>query len=882
MRPFPRRLTAAVATLALAAAGAVALAPPASAASGDLLFSEYIEGSSNNKALEIYNPTTAPIDLAAAKYSVRMYFNGGQDAGLTVDLTGTIAPNDVFVLAQGSANAAILAAADQTNGSGWFNGDDAVALVKDGTAVDVIGQVGVDPGTEWGTLTSDDTLRRAADVCIGDADGANPFDPAVGWAAFPKDTADGLGLHDADCALDPAPEPEPEPEPEPAPVADCDLDPVTIGSVQGSGAASPIVGTAVRIEGTVVGDFQKAGSYDGYYVQDAGDGDSGTSDGIFVYAPGGADVMPGDVVSVAGTVAEFYGLTQLTGVTVDPCASDQPQPAASPLAVPAPETARESLEGMLVTVPQSLAILEFFEYGRYGTLELGTERQYQPTAVFPAGTDGAQQVAAENLAERITLDDGLNAQNPAPLRHPNGAPFGLDNSLRAGDLVTNPTGILDWRFSTWAIQPTAPAEFTVANPRPAAPEVAGDLLVSSFNVLNYFTTLNGPGEEDDDVARGAESDLELSRQQSKIIDALAEIDADVFGLIEIENNGDVALKRLTDALNTRLGSTVYAYIPTGKIGTDVITTALMYKPATVEPLGRFALMDGSADPAWDDSLHRPGLTQTFGAVQNDEKFTVVVNHLKSKGSACATGNDPVQGNCNGPRTAAAKALAAWLETDPTGQDTVGRELIIGDLNAYDKEDPIKALTDAGYTDMLYAYQGEYAYTYIFDGQLGYLDHGLAGEALVGDITGASAWNINADEPPILDYNVNYKSASQIEAWYAPEAFRSSDHDPVIVGIDLDTVPPTIEVTATPERIFPPNGKTRTVTIEVEAADDSGSVDVELLEATATGNKKAVVTQLTATTFSVTAPVGAVYTFTYEATDAAGNTATDTATVRVGR
>ncbi len=256
-------------------------------------------------------------------------------------------------------------------------------------------------------------------------------------------------------------------------------------------------------------------------------------------------------------------------------------------------------------------------------------------------------------------------------------------------------------------------------------------------MLNYFTTLNLPGSGDDDIARGAESPLELSRQQAKIIDALAEIDADVFGLIEIENNGDVALKTLTDALNAHLGSEVYRYIATGKIGTDVITTALMYKPATVEPLGAFQLMNGAADPAWDDNLHRPGLTQTFGAVETDEKFTVVVNHLKSKGSACATGNDPQQGNCNGPRTAAAKALATWLATDPTGQGTVGRELIIGDLNAYDKEDPITALTGAGYTDLLLKYQGEDAYTYVFDGQLGYLDHGLAGPGLLADVTGAA-------------------------------------------------------------------------------------------------------------------------------------------------
>ena len=128
---------------------------------------------------------------------------------------------------------------------------------------------------------------------------------------------------------------------------------MTIGSVQGSGAVAPGVGQVVRIEGTVVGDFQQGG-FDGYYVQDAGDGDTATSDGIFVFAPSGADVASGDAVSVAGTVAEFFGLTQLTGVTVDPCSSGAALPTAAPLTLPATEAQREAVEGMLVTVPQSL------------------------------------------------------------------------------------------------------------------------------------------------------------------------------------------------------------------------------------------------------------------------------------------------------------------------------------------------------------------------------------------------------------------------------------------------------------------------------------------------------------------------------------------------
>jgi predicted extracellular nuclease len=177
----------------------VAGALPARAATPtELFFSEYIEGSSNNKALEIYNDTGAPVNLGTAGYNVQMAFNGNATPSLTINLTGTVASGDVFVLAHSAANATILAQADQTNGSGWFNGDDAVILRRGTTVIDVIGQIGVDPGTEWGsgqTSTADNTLRRKDAVTTGDTNGSDAFDPAVEWDGFAIDTFDGLGWH---------------------------------------------------------------------------------------------------------------------------------------------------------------------------------------------------------------------------------------------------------------------------------------------------------------------------------------------------------------------------------------------------------------------------------------------------------------------------------------------------------------------------------------------------------------------------------------------------------------------------------------------------------------------------------------------------------------
>jgi predicted extracellular nuclease len=182
----------------------------ANAVTMDLFFSEYVEGSSFNKALEIYNGTGASIDLTGM-YTVEFFYNGSTSAGLTIALSGTVADGDVFVLTNQSADAAILAVADQvTSATSWFNGDDAVVLRRGATLLDVIGQIGFDPGSEWGTgdtSTQDNTLRRMAGVCTGDANGSDPFDPALEWNGYSQNTFDGLGSHAANCGSGKVPEP---------------------------------------------------------------------------------------------------------------------------------------------------------------------------------------------------------------------------------------------------------------------------------------------------------------------------------------------------------------------------------------------------------------------------------------------------------------------------------------------------------------------------------------------------------------------------------------------------------------------------------------------------------------------------------------------------
>ncbi|WP_344292745.1 ExeM/NucH family extracellular endonuclease [Agromyces neolithicus] len=1063
MKHVVQRATVTIAAGALLAVG-LAAAPAAAAAAAtptELFISEYVEGSSFNKAVEIYNPTEASVDLS--QYALRQYSNGNTTTSLNQVLNGTLAAGDTFVFAQATAAAAILAVADQTTGTGLFNGDDALILVKGETVVDSLGQVGFDPGSQWGTdltSTADNTLRRLASVCVGDTNPNDVFDPAAEWVGFATDTFDGLGTHtcgetgpqptvinefsastagtdvefvellaepgtdvsgarvleiegDAGASLgvvdevvsfdaldsdgraltwlsagalengtmslllvtgfdgalgddldadddgviddidgltvvdsiavhdggagdlaygdtvltvaydglafapgaasripdgvdtgstadwvrndfDKAGIPgntgslisgEAANTPGvrnsltvvvvPLPPADCNASVVTIGSVQGTGPASPVVGASVQVEGVVTGDFQ-VGGFEGYYLQDAGDGDAATSDGIFVFAPTGLDVAPGDVVHIAGTVNEHFGMTEITATADATCEPGESElPAATEITLPAASPdVYEPLEGMRVTLPQSLSILEFFEYGRFGTITLGSERHMSPTAVAEPG-QAANAVADANALDTITLDDGRSQQNPDPAIHPNGEVLTLDNLFRGGDLVTNATGVLDYRFDTWAVQPTEGADFEKANARDdnPAPEVGGTTKVSSFNVLNYFTTLG---------SRGANDAVEFERQEAKIVAALAEIDADIFGLIEIENSAqDVPLNTLVDALNDVVGAGTYDAIETGLLGTDVITTALIYKPAEVAPIGAHAVLDSSVDPDFDTEFNRPALAQTFTDLQAGGEVTVVVNHLKSKGSDCDDVGDPDtgdgSGNCNITRTKAATALAEWLAGDPTGQGA-GNEIIMGDLNSYDKEAPIDALRAAGYTDLLFEHQGENAYSYVFDGALGYLDYALAGTALNERVTGAAAWHINSDEPSLIDYDMTFKQPAQ-DALYEPDEWRSSDHDPVIVGLDLDVIAPELIVSASDDVIFPPNNMWRTVTIDVDATDNVDSDVTVELEATAEGHK-AQVEVVSNTEVRVLARQGAVYTLVYTATDDSGNSTTQTVTIEV--
>jgi predicted extracellular nuclease len=603
------------------------------------------------------------------------------------------------------------------------------------------------------------------------------------------------------------------------PAPSCDDPDTKISEVQGPGNTSPVVGQVVTVQAVVTA---ARPGLTGFFIQEEaadGDGSDATSEGIFVRTttpPAG--LAAGEVVQVTGGVREFTSTTGVGSsqtqisdrVGVLHCGTADELPPAGVLQLPVSQfTDFEHFEGMRVTLPQALVISEYFNFGRFnetvvGLPPNGRSRFDSPTAVQEPNTAATTALLADYANRRITVDDGRSSQNPSPPYFPGtvDTPFTLANTFRGGDTLTDITGVMEHTFGLYRIHPTSDATYTSVNPRPAAPPVVGgDTKVAAFNVLNYFLTPDaiqddtGTNNPADDVCggnanlecRGADGNQpeELTRQRTKIIKAISTVNPDVVGLMEMENTPGVEpAADLVAGLNEATAPGTYAFIDTGVIGTDAIRLGLLYKPAKVTPVGAFKVLDSSVDRRFIDTRNRPALAQTFRRAGSGELFTVAVNHLKSKGSACAGDPDTGDGagNCNITRSDAAKALVDWLAGGPTNSGDPD-SLIIGDLNSYDHEDPIDALAAGGYTDLVKKYGGEYAYSYVFDGQVGYLDHGLASSSLLRQVTGAGDWHINSDEPTILDYDTSFKNPSE-DALYEPNQFRASDHDPVVIGLEL--------------------------------------------------------------------------------------------------
>lgn len=765
----------------LLATSVAALLAGAGAAQADLMISEYLEGSGNNKALEFLNTSDSTVDLSA--WEVQIYYNGSSTAGLTINLEGSVSPGGNFVFASSQADPAILTVSDQTSGAGLFNGDDAITLLNGGVVTDSIGQIGFDPGSSWGSgdqRTQDQTLRRR-EGAPADTNPFDSYDPTLYFDGFPINSFDDLG------AANGPTDPDTDPQPDPVDMA-CGASFTAISTIQGNSDISPLNGQTVVVEAVVTGVFNGDGELGGFFVEaDAAqrDSDPSTSEGLFIF-DSQRQVIAGQRVRLAGTITEFFGLTEMKDLTQMTTCGVAGLPAPLRITLPwASAEAPEAFESMRVIAAEPLTVNDNFNLGRFGSLTLGSDRHFIPTNVVSPGADAAL-VAAMNELDRVTLDDGSNRQNPAIVPYPS-PQLSASQTVRAGDRVQDLTGILSYSFSEWRIHPLQAPSFESANPRTPAPELngSGSMVVTSFNVLNYF---NGDGLGGGfPTARGADDAEELNRQSEKLVSAILATNADVVGLMEIENDGYSDTSAIAELTN-RLGGN-WSYVDPGltQLGSDAIAVGFVYRNDRVETVGQAATI--ASAPFAD--LNRQPLAQTFRPLGTDDGVTIAVNHFKSKSCRSATGadadQDDGQGCWNPTRTQAATALTSWLASEPTGVEE-NDLLIIGDLNAYAKEDPVTAVINAGFTDLIAQYEGEQAYSFVFFGQAGYLDHALANDALAGKVVDATVWPINADEPRALDYNLEFKTRQQQADYYAADPYRASDHDPVIVVLDLASDP----------------------------------------------------------------------------------------------
>ena len=555
-----------------------------------------------------------------------------------------------------------------------------------------------------------------------------------------------------------------------------------IAEVQGTGARSPFVDQLVTVRGVVVGNF--AQGLGGVFIQsERDDGDPRSAEGLYLQRDPQAEprLRTGDRVEASGRVVELgEGTATLTALreNVVTVLGHGDLPAISRVAE-APEAADawERYEGMRVAVGGAITGNE--SLASYGEIELSLAgRQWQPTELARPGSAQARRIAADNARRRLLLDDARASKDPRNLWF---LPQGLTDaqSYRVGTLA-GAVGVLDQRRGSYRLQLTQPLMPQRLPARPQAPRLRGEHRIASFNLHNLF---NGDGRGGGfPTQRGAQTFEQYQRQQAKLVATVRALRPDIATLNEVENDGsgpDSALAQFVAALNAAGPDRDYRYVDTGaSLGKDAIRVAIIYRASRVAPRGPYATL---ADGPFATRSRQP-LAQAFAIDGKD--FVVVANHFKSKGcgkppdegrGADADRHDG-QGCFNAVRVDTARRLDAWLQSDPLGVGAGTPTLVVGDLNAYAEEDPLHALRAAGWRDAFAALsRAPGAYSFVYDGLSGRLDHALLNQAAVPALRDVQEWHVNADEAEFFDYRNEH----------AAGPWRSSDHDPLVLGFSFD-------------------------------------------------------------------------------------------------
>lgn len=670
-------------------------------AQNGLIFSEYVEGSSNNKALEIYNGTGSPINIGS--YRVRMFFNGSTSPGTTVTMAGTILPGETYVIVHNSAEPALRAKANLFSSASWYNGDDAIVLVDaNGNVIDSIGQIGFDPGSQWGsgnTSTADNTLRRKAGVSTGDTDPFDVFDPAVEWDGFPINTYDGLGFHNAT-----------PPPPPPLTVAE-------IFEIQGSGSDSPYAGQLVETLDNIV----TAVGHQGFFIQTPdyrADASSATSNGIYVFTGSAPAVSVGDLVDVKGNVVEFFGMTEFSGgvsFTID--AHNMPLPAYVDLAPGFSDF--ESLEGMLVRVTNGSAATGTDRFGETRIVAAAERPFRQP------GVDGG------HYPELLDVDPtGLGGSAP---------------EIVGGATIDLAAGPLAFEFGDYSIWTTTLHYTNPPFPRPVRARGAGEMLIGAQNMFRLFDDRNDPsiGEP---VTNPAVYAARLAAFSEHIRNVLGS--PDVLAMSEVENL--VTLEDLAARLNADeagLGYTAYLLEGNDIGGIDV--GFLVRSSVSVGSVAQLGANDTWIDPQTNAPAllnDRPPLLLRGAYNANGAPFPIAVIAVHQRSLIGIETSARVRAKREEQATRLASYIQSLYASDPDV-----RVVVTGDFNGFEFDDGYADVmgivtANAGLTNQVLSVAANDRYSYVHEGVAQVLDHSLTSASLDPFVRALEFARANADAP----------------------------------------------------------------------------------------------------------------------------------------
>lgn len=874
-----KQITTCLATVAVASL--LAVAGTANAATASLIFSEHVEGSSFNKALEIYNSGSTAVDLST--YSVELYSNGNTTATSTQALSGTLAAGDVFVIANSQADPAILAVADVTSGVADFNGDDVLLLKSSTGIVDSFGTLGTDPGSSWGSgafTSKDHTLQRKDSICAGDTNPNDAFDPATQWDSLAKDTFGGLGSHTVSCSggvnsitvsiadvsqaegnsgssnfvftvalsrpaaaggvnfdiatgdgtattadsdyvansvtsasiaagsssysftVQVTGDTTPEPDEgfgvtlsniqgtdvittsasATGTIVNDDIATLEVYEIQGSGSASPWAGQTVNTSGVVT-----AVEGSGFYLQtpdSAADSDPLTSNGIYVYEPS-SGLSPGDVVTLTAGVSEYYGLTELSGVSnlvvissgqtlPTAVAFDDHTPSTDPTALTCGSSNFECFEGMRVHIANGMATTgsgysSNFTYDYLYVTATGERSMREPGLLYgltpTAGDNGAADVWDGN-PEGFTMSPNEFSASVTGYD-------GNSTPITGGSRFTA-TGVFGYSFGAYEFYPTA-LNITYAAPMPDGVPLAGSgiLRIGSFNAERFCDAVDDtipipppgeaipPGKEIFECGNyGLPTTAEYQEKTERVADYIGTVLGlpDVVALEEVENLG--ALTKLADQLNADYGISYTPRLIEGN-GVSGIDVAFLVNPATVQIVSvvqldkylKWLTPNGNNRPVFD---RPPLLLQAiYTGAGMSQPFMVLANHLKSRSDVddvTSTGEPTADAleaqekrfrqayalamlvdNLQSPYAAQTLALrqaaaglqrASSLQAEPAGIPLA----VVGDFNAYEFTD--------GFVDMVGLVSGHYDFA-----------------ANIWDLSDLTSWNLETLGTPLADTNV---------------------------------------------------------------------------------------------------------------------------------